>query len=92
MKSIGVRELRQNASEHLRLVQLGATIEITDRGRPVAMLVPIAADISQLALLETQGRLSPDAGDLLELGAPLKPVVGRASASDELARMRAAER
>jgi len=92
MKSIGVRELRQNASEHLRLVQLGATIEITDRGRPIAMLVPISAQVSQLALLEMEGRLPPADGDVLELGAPLRPVGGQASASDELARMRAAER
>ncbi len=41
MESIGVRELRQNASEVLRRVALGASITVTDRGRPVARLVPI---------------------------------------------------
>jgi prevent-host-death family protein len=35
-----VRELRQRASELLRLVEQGETIEITDRGRPVAILAP----------------------------------------------------
>ena len=35
MASVGVRELRQRASELLRRVEAGETIEITDRGRPV---------------------------------------------------------
>ncbi len=41
MRSIGIRELRQQASKHLRDVERGETIEVTDRGRPVALLVPI---------------------------------------------------
>jgi prevent-host-death family protein len=43
MTSVGVRELRQRASELLRLVEQGETIEITDRGRPVARLSPVPA-------------------------------------------------
>jgi len=41
MRSIGIRELRQQASRHLRDVERGETIEVTDRGRPVALLVPV---------------------------------------------------
>ena len=41
MRSIGIRELRQEASKHLRDVERGETIEVTDRGRPVALLVPV---------------------------------------------------
>jgi prevent-host-death family protein len=44
MDSIGVRELRQHASRYLDRVAAGELIEITDRGRPVARLVPITAD------------------------------------------------
>lgn len=40
MTSAGIRELRQRASELLRRVEQGETIEITDRGRPVAVLAP----------------------------------------------------
>ena len=43
MTSVGVRELRQRASELLRLVEQGETVEITDRGRPVARLTPLPA-------------------------------------------------
>jgi len=44
MRSIGVRELRQNASKYLEEVAAGESIEITDRGHPVARLVPITGD------------------------------------------------
>ncbi len=35
-----MRELRQNASRYLRRVAAGESITVTDRGRPVAVLVP----------------------------------------------------
>ena len=41
MARIGIRELRQRASEYLRRVEAGETIEVTDRGRPVALLTPV---------------------------------------------------
>jgi prevent-host-death family protein len=41
MERIGVRELRQHASRYLARVRAGETIEVTDRGRPVARLVPV---------------------------------------------------
>ena len=45
MMSVGVRELRQTASELLRRVQLGETIEIKDRGRRVALLASLHAEM-----------------------------------------------
>jgi len=44
MDRIGVRELRQHASRYLERVAHGETLEVTDRGRPVARLVPITTD------------------------------------------------
>ena len=38
-RTIGVRELRQAASEHLRAVAAGEEIIVTDRGHPVARLI-----------------------------------------------------
>ncbi len=55
MRSIGVRELRQRASEYLRLVEHGETVEVTDHGRPVALLVPIPEE--PLARLSREGRV-----------------------------------
>ena len=67
MKTVGVRELRQQASRYLREVERGGTIEVTDRGRPVARLVPIPGSSRIDALLAT-GEISPAAGDPHELG------------------------
>jgi prevent-host-death family protein len=44
MEQIGVRELRQHASRYLARVAAGERIEVTDRGRLVAMLVPVEDD------------------------------------------------
>ena len=44
MDRVGVRELRQHASRYLERVARGESLEVTDRGRPVARLVPIAGD------------------------------------------------
>ena len=37
---VGIRELKAKLSEHLQRVDEGETIIVTDRGRPVARLVP----------------------------------------------------
>jgi prevent-host-death family protein len=91
MKTIGVRELRQQASRYLREVGRGDSIEVTDHGRPIARLVPIPRSSGAEALLAT-GQLSPAAGDVLELGAPIEPLAGVALPSAELAAMREDER
>jgi prevent-host-death family protein len=41
MRSIGIRELRQNASKYIRMVKAGETIEVRERDVPVARLTPI---------------------------------------------------
>ncbi len=41
-KTVGSRELKTRLGTYLRLVQEGATLVITDRGRPVAELRPLA--------------------------------------------------
>ena len=42
--NIGVRELRDSLSRQLALVREGAEITVTDHGKPVARIVPIAAE------------------------------------------------
>ena len=41
---MGVRELRQHASRYLDRVARGESLEVTDRGLPVARIVPITGD------------------------------------------------
>lgn len=40
MRTVGLRELRQDASEIVRQVENGEEIEITVAGRPAARIVP----------------------------------------------------
>jgi prevent-host-death family protein len=58
----GVRELNQNTSQVLARVSGGETVEITDRGRPIARLVPVSDDRSTLAKLVVAGRAVPATG------------------------------
>lgn len=65
MERIGVRELRRDASAVLRRVAAGETVEVTDRGRPVAVLVRTMP--SGLARLEREGLLRRAEADLLDI-------------------------
>lgn len=91
MRAIGVRELRQQASRYLRDVELGETIEVTDRGRPIARLVPIPKH-GGLDDLAASGRLIAPKVEFSSLGAPLPGAPGAATPSDELAELRDDER
>ena len=65
---VGVRELRQNLSVYLRRVKDGESLEVTEQGRPVARLIPLAADQrSRLAEMIEDGRATAAKGDILDL-------------------------
>jgi prevent-host-death family protein len=71
-RRVGVRELRQNLSVYLRRVEAGHTLEVTERGRPVALLVPNPGATTPLGRLVSSGRATMPTGDLLDLGPPPK--------------------
>ena len=72
MERVGVSELRRSASAILRRVAAGETVEVTDRGRPVAVLLKTMP--SGLARLELEGLLRRAELDLLDLRrVPLQP-------------------
>ena len=87
MRSIGIRELRQQASRFLRMVEAGQTLQVTDRGRAVALLVPMPRE-NVLDGLVVAGRAEPAVGDLLDLDAPVTPAKGVPLPSVSLARAR----
>ena len=88
---VGVRELRQKASELLRRVEAGETIQITDRSRPVAILAPIP-DVGATAALRATGDLVPAPDDLKTLPEPLPLRPGQEPPARVLERLRADER
>jgi prevent-host-death family protein len=91
MERIGVRELRQHASRWLRRVAAGEAFEVTDRGRPVALLAPLPRG-SRLEALVAAGRARAGTGHVRDLAPPLPPAPGAPLASEALARLRADER
>jgi prevent-host-death family protein len=91
MARVGVRELRQRASELLRRVQTGETIEITDRGRPVALLSPVP-EAGTLEQLEAAGDLVRGRGHIGDLPPPLPLRPGQEPPSKILERLRRDER
>ena len=68
----------------------GETIEITDRGRPVALLKPIPEG-TPFERLVTAGEVELATGNLDDLPPPLPPS-GPELPSERLARLRADER
>jgi prevent-host-death family protein len=56
---VGVRELRQNLSVYLARVIAGERLEVTDRGNPVAMLIPIRPGATLVERLVAEGRAIP---------------------------------
>lgn len=59
MERIGIRELRQNASRYLALVKAGQTVEVTERGELIALLVPPQRSQSARDRLIGIGKLIP---------------------------------
>ena len=55
MEEVGVRELKASLSRYLRRVREGETIVVTDRGRPVARIVPSTIP-EHIAKLMAEGR------------------------------------
>lgn len=91
MTTVGVRELRQRASELLRRVESGETIEVTDRGRPVAVLAPLP-EAGRLEQLRAAGEVVPATGSVADLPEPLPLPARKESPSAILARLRRNER
>lgn len=88
MKRIGIRELRQNASEYVRRAEAGETLEVTDRGRPVARLSPLTGSETLRDRLIADGTLTPATAALESLGPPLSPRPGARPLSEIIDEMR----
>jgi prevent-host-death family protein len=93
---IGIRELRQHASVYVDLVERGYTVDITNRGRLVAQLIPVRDPESPLERWIAKGVIerAEEEGSVLEIEA--YPGTGAAgagqpAANQALAALRASE-
>ena len=67
MQTAAVSELKASLSEYLGKVKAGEDIMITERGRPIARIVPLHRDqqaVGQLEHLEKQGLVKIGRGGL----------------------------
>jgi prevent-host-death family protein len=93
VRTIGVRELRQNASRYLALVKAGERVAVTERGELIAYLVPASeAAASILDQLEAAGHLRRGIGSLSAVVSPERLPPGARSPSEVLEEMRNEER
>ncbi len=87
---IGIRELRQHASVYVDLAEKGYTVDITNRGRLVAQLVPVREPGSPLERLIAAGIIEPaeEGGGVGDLDPYPAPPAGAPAASEILTQMR----
>ncbi|MFV0319755.1 MAG: type II toxin-antitoxin system Phd/YefM family antitoxin [Microbacterium sp.] len=69
METVGIRALKQNASAVVARAVAGESITITDRGRAVARLTPLAS--TTIDTLITSGRARPPLRPLADLPGPV---------------------
>ncbi len=91
MKRVGVRDLRQNLSVYLARVKDGETLEVTERGKPVARLAPLPGGGSILERLIAEGRARPATGSIDDLPPPLPLSPGEKTLTEVLLEMREEE-
>jgi len=90
MSTVGIRALKQNASQVVGRAAAGEVVTITDRGRPVAQLVPLPG--GQIAGLIASGQARRAKGSLAALGAPSDTSSEQPVLSEVVAAMRGEER
>ena len=58
MNAVGVRDLKNRLSHHLKRVRGGVRLTVTERGRPIATLAPVdaPADLAWLHRMVAEGR------------------------------------
>jgi prevent-host-death family protein len=90
MREVGIRALKQNASEVIADVVQGETIVVTDRGRRVAQISPLPN--SQLATHIANGMITKAKNPKAKLPKPTRLSRNSRTLSDSLKASRAAER
>lgn len=74
MESAGVADLKARLSEYLARVKAGEEVLVTDRGKPIARLVPVGvetiaddeAETARLRAMEREGLMRLGSGSLPE--------------------------
>ncbi len=82
--TVGVRELKARLSAYLRRVKGGATVIITERGRPIGRIVPLAGSPEERMQALVEAGLVAWSGRRLSPLAPVARTRGERSVADLL--------
>jgi prevent-host-death family protein len=93
-QQIGIRELRQHASVYVDLAERGYTVDITNRGRLVAQLIPAREPGSPLERLIAAGIIesAEEPGGVSDIEPYPSTVPGRPTAGEVIGQAREDER
>lgn len=89
-EQVGLRALQQNASAVVARAAAGEVVEVTDRGRPVARIVPLAAN--GLEALITAGLARRSRQAVRDIPPPLPAAPAGPTLGELLAEAREGER
>ena len=83
METVGIRELKAHLSRHLKRVQAGARLVVTDRGRSIAAITPVevSIDLGWAHQLVAEGRARWNGGKPAGAGNPVQLKGRRTAAS-----------
>ncbi len=82
METVGIRELKTHLSRHLKRVRAGARLLVTERGRSIATINPVAppADVDWAHRLVAEGRAHWNGGKPAGARRPAK-IAGKSASS-----------
>jgi prevent-host-death family protein len=89
-KKVGVRELRQSASQILDQVKEGAVFEITEHGVPVARLIPIVKSLYEEYI--AAGLIIPAQNPITRFDVPTFKLKGKKTSTELLMEIRTGAR
>lgn len=81
MHSVGIKELKAKLSSYMDMVEHGEEVVVTERGREIAVVIPITAERRALYRLAKEGKVrvgtgKPDgAAGIILKGMPLSATV-----------------
>ncbi len=82
--TIGIRELKTRLSSYIQQVKAGATLVITERGKPVGRIVPMSPSVETRVQELVQAGLMAWSGQKLAPMAPVARTRGRRMVADLL--------
>lgn len=82
--TVGIRQLKEQLSHYVEQVKTGATVVITERGKPVGRIVPVASSLESRLQQLAEANLLAWSGRKLGSAAPVVCVRGAKTVADLL--------